>query len=922
MINNIQEFEKLFQQFADKGLQGLEQWNAAEYKTKSDILRFLYTVLKANEVQIEKEHEKNYVTDDYENCVRAFAVEAFRILLKSNEIFFKEDRDTAIKLLSQRHIAWAVYHIQETEKKKLDENWSINETWQFIYLGLVEFYAKFYGKFQDNEEAIVLLCKYYPKDMDLEKYYEKIAEALYSHISNAGTPQDFGYAYNGINLIASYIRNLPEGLVETLLKQYRLFLILNNEIYRHQIATVIMNAALTEKKQSELKFFYLDSLMIANLINYKLLQNGEGRQEYNTLDLALEEKKIKVFKEPEAYWTNDVLDHRSFFQDNQLRFQIVLESGNIQIKSKNKLFMKFAFQKNDWRLQKYKEREIGASIEKMVKGVPEDTSFGKLKYRPMLFSLLYLENYRGITQQIFDLDHLFTLQLGEKQLKDTKKNENVFPHFYGEEIYSLSCIVGKNGTGKTSIIDFLRETFFKLIKIIDESSIACTEGYVEEDDYEKYEILDTGTRFFVIFNFGEKHYFLSNTKEIKICTGEVEPYQKRVWGSENDMCKVAYFSQQIRTNEAIWSDKGEYTKKSVIEIQISKALNGFRQCDFSEASSLIEKRKIALSIENQKERNLIFDEKVTNKELCYQMVLFYSIPTSEIEAYLDISSDKKIYIYNASNGEQLEDIELKEMYADQENLKRILEKYAGKPEVALRYLSSGQYSKLVFLARLYWFIAGYRKVGRQINEYLKEDFFTGDEALLEGEAALIFIDEGELYYHPEWQREYLMTLLQMIQKNEQDSLVQVILTTNSPFIISDVLREDVKYIDDGQNIGDETFGQNIHMLLTKNFFMNYTIGEYSRQLINDISCFLSNKEKEKSGKNSKLLEYLNETDDAYEVLNFLIGKIGEPIYRIRLKKLLDEWQEARQSTKEWKIQELERQRQMIDEQIKRIRGEE
>lgn len=50
--------------------------------------------------------------------------------------------------------------------------------------------------------------------------------------------------------------------------------------------------------------------------------------------------------------------------------------------------------------------------------------------------------------------------------------------------------------------------------------------------------------------------------------------------------------------------------------------------------------------------------------------------------------------------------------------------------------------------------------------------------------------------------------------------------------------------------------------------------------------------------------------------------IGEPIYRIRLKKLLDEWQEARQSTKEWKIQELERQRQMIDEQIKRIRGEE
>ena len=49
MINNIQEFEKLFQKFADKGLQGMEHWNADEYKTNSDILRFLYTVLKINE---------------------------------------------------------------------------------------------------------------------------------------------------------------------------------------------------------------------------------------------------------------------------------------------------------------------------------------------------------------------------------------------------------------------------------------------------------------------------------------------------------------------------------------------------------------------------------------------------------------------------------------------------------------------------------------------------------------------------------------------------------------------------------------------------------------------------------------------------------------------------------------------------------
>lgn len=48
------------------------------------------------------------------------------------------------------------------------------------------------------------------------------------------------------------------------------------------------------------------------------------------------------------------------------------------------------------------------------------------------------------------------------------ETENKIPDFYGKEVYSLSCIVGKNGTGKTSIVDFLRETFFKLIRVIDQ----------------------------------------------------------------------------------------------------------------------------------------------------------------------------------------------------------------------------------------------------------------------------------------------------------------------------------------------------------------------------------------------------------------------------------------------------------------------
>ena len=54
-----------------------------------------------------------------------------------------------------------------------------------------------------------------------------------------------------------------------------------------------------------------------------------------------------------------------------------------------------------------------------------------------------------------------------------------------------------------------------------------------------------------------------------------------------------------------------------------------------------------------------------------------------------------------------------------------------------------------------------------------ENEFRREDALLSGETALLFIDEGETYYHPEWQRRYMKTLLEMVNDNNRNFQIQI-----------------------------------------------------------------------------------------------------------------------------------------------------
>ncbi|MFI8379035.1 AAA family ATPase [Leeuwenhoekiella sp. NPDC079379] len=106
---------------------------------------------------------------------------------------------------------------------------------------------------------------------------------------------------------------------------------------------------------------------------------------------------------------------------------------------------------------------------------------------------------------------------------------------------------------------------------------------------------------------------------------------------------------------------------------------------------------------------------------------------------------------------------------------------------------------------------------------------------------LILIDEGDLYFHPEWQRQYLKAIFDFLKQYHHYNF-QIILTSHSPFILSDLPQDNIitfERTSDGikvaRNTLSKTFGGNIHELLIDKFFLkDGVIGAFADNKILDL----------------------------------------------------------------------------------------
>ena len=150
--------------------------------------------------------------------------------------------------------------------------------------------------------------------------------------------------------------------------------------------------------------------------------------------------------------------------------------------------------------------------------------------------------------------------------------------------------------------------------------------------------------------------------------------------------------------------------------------------------------------------------------------------------------------------------------------------------VTLQSMSSGERQMLYSLSYIYYHIkniASIKENGKRVVGYHHVN--------------LIF-DEAELYYHPEYQRQYIKRLLEHLAlcniNRTNIRSINIMMITHSPFILSDLPETNILFLRKGEEKEEElpqkTLGANIYDLLKSGFFLDYAIGDVAQQKLQDI----------------------------------------------------------------------------------------
>lgn len=195
------------------------------------------------------------------------------------------------------------------------------------------------------------------------------------------------------------------------------------------------------------------------------------------------------------------------------------------------------------------------------------------------------------------------------------------------------------------------------------------------------------------------------------------------------------------------------------------------------------------------------------------------------------------------------------------------------------YVSSGeyQYAKVWGILEEYGVKVKVLKKGENFSEARQPDF-------------ILLLDEPENYMHPEMCRTFIHDLNNLLKRRNPKSDIQVILSTHSPFMLSDVLANQIikmDYNDKGlcviSHAEKPTYAANIHSIMADSFFLKYTIGEQAR-------LFLT--EKFKLFKDmQKCRETLSDADkDEITKMQELLPNIGDDLIRHCMASILDKLQ--------------------------------
>ena len=159
---------------------------------------------------------------------------------------------------------------------------------------------------------------------------------------------------------------------------------------------------------------------------------------------------------------------------------------------------------------------------------------------------------------------------------------------------------------------------------------------------------------------------------------------------------------------------------------------------------------------------------------------------------------------------------------------------------------------------------------------------AGAGAISYSNVNLVF-DEIDLYFHPEYQKGLVKRIVKMIGKMELNRVqhVNIIFATHSPFILSDVHKNNILYLDNGRDasaeVGTNPLGANINDILCQSFFLSDGfMGDYIKDKLLDFIKYLQGEERREND------YHWEEWDEDF------IHAIGDPFLKEKLRELYGE----------------------------------
>lgn len=189
-------------------------------------------------------------------------------------------------------------------------------------------------------------------------------------------------------------------------------------------------------------------------------------------------------------------------------------------------------------------------------------------------------------------------------------------------------------------------------------------------------------------------------------------------------------------------------------------------------------------------------------------------------------------------------------------------------------VSSGEQQFLNLFSTLYFH-------AENMREGIDIDLHSSDSLKGIGHNILLLLDEGDNAFHPQWKKEYVKYLRNIIPLIFAGHSIQIVITSHDPLTLSDLPKNNIVFLEKGPTgtaIGNSTskrtFGANIADLLRDSFFLeDGQVGSYVAELIKRVVSELRERPF-----NSKNVQYIES----------IINALDEPIIKFKLAEMLSE----------------------------------